>query len=51
MMNLHHFPFMGVCSIPHFLSPISGTQTFISSHVVMAVVVLGAPSGKCGEWG
>ena len=27
------------------------TRTFISSHVVMVVIVLGAPSGKCGDWG
>ena len=38
-----------------FLNPISQwilwTQTFISSHVVMAVIVLGAPSSKRGDWG
>ena len=27
------------------------TRTFISSHVVMVVIVLGAPSGKRGGWG
>ena len=27
------------------------TGTFISSHVVMVVIVLGAPSGKRGDWG
>ena len=28
------------------------TQTFISSHVViMVVIVLGAPRGKRGDWG
>ena len=36
-------------------SPISHwilrTQTFISSHVVTVVIVLGAPSGKHGDWG
>ena len=26
------------------------TRTFISSHVVMVVIVLGAPSGKRGDW-
>ena len=27
------------------------TRTFISSHIVMVVIVLGAPSGKPGDWG
>ena len=27
------------------------TRTFISSHVVMVVIVLGTPSGKSGDWG
>ena len=27
------------------------TRTFISSHVVMVVIVLGAPRGKRGDWG
>ena len=30
---------------------ICGTRTFISSHVVMVVIVLGAPSGKRGDRG
>ena len=41
-----------------YLSPLSlisqwilRTQTFISSLVVMVVIVLGAPSGKRGDWG
>ena len=27
------------------------TRTFISSHVVMVAIVLGAPSGKREDWG
>ena len=27
------------------------TRTFISSHVVMVVIVLGAPGEKRGDWG
>ena len=27
------------------------TRTFISSHVVKVVIVLGTPSGKRGDWG
>ena len=27
------------------------TQTLISSHVVMVVIVLDVPSGKHGDWG
>ena len=52
--KLHHFPFISVCSFSLSLSLISQwilrTWTFISSHVVL-VVVLGAPSGKCGDGG
>ena len=27
------------------------TRTFISSHVVVVVIVLGTPRGKRGDWG
>ena len=48
-------PFTGVCFIHLFSSLRLISQwilrTFDSSHVVMVVIVLGAPSEKRGDWG
>ena len=48
------FPFIGVfylSSLSLISQWILQTRTFISSHVVKVVIVLGAPSGKRGDWG
>ena len=34
-----------------YLSSLSLISQWISSHVVMVVIVLDAPSGKPGDWG